>query len=115
MFLLNQCLLAPPGKIIRVFIHAILEARLIHACPITSPTVVPAQAVMSKDVPFLPLESAVEVRAEAACPDDTKIDLSIWAPLDNTNSQAKARVILCRFVVHWWCYYYTKIARCWLV
>lgn len=52
------------------------------------------QALKSADIPFTPLEELAEIQAEAACPDDAEIDLSIWAPPQETTAQADAWSIL---------------------
>ena len=70
-------------------------------------TVVASCAIKSVSIPFTPLEELAEVRAEASCPDDAEIDLSIWASPQETQEQAEACSVLRRFAVKWWARYHT--------
>jgi hypothetical protein len=100
--LLHLSLCAPPGKFIRLFVDHISDKEVtVHAHP---PEVVSNQVGMSTDVPFSTLEEAALVRAQAACWDDTDIDLSNWAMPDEAPEQTHSRHILHRFTVKWWAY-----------
>jgi hypothetical protein len=105
-------LTSPPGKILCVVSYHLLESYL-SPSDVVSP-VVTIQAGKSEDIPFSPLETSADVRAETACPDDAETDLSIWAPLDETPEQAGSRVLLRRFTVCWWADYHSQQARRWL-
>lgn len=105
-------LTSPPGKILRAVSYHLLESYLSPSDVVSS--VVTIQAGKSEDIPFSPLETSADVRAEAACPDDAEIDLSIWAPLDETPQQASSRVLLRRFAVRWWAEYHSQQAQHWL-
>ena len=114
--LLQQRLYSPPGKLSRLLAHHLLSARAEYFDNLDgTEQLVPSNAALrSADVPFKPLEDLAEVRAEAACPDDAEIDLSIWADVDETPLQAKARSTLRRFAVKWWAHNHTRKASAWL-
>jgi hypothetical protein len=115
MTILRHRLHSPPGKILRLLAHHLLEQQAAHFDQTTKASdVVPIQVKKSKDILFKPLEEMAEVRAEAACPDDAEIDLSTWALPDETPEIAQARTVLRRFAVRWWAYYQTKKALEWL-
>ncbi len=86
MTLLRHRLYSPPGKILRLLAHHMLELQAIHFVTSTnSIVVVPIiQVKKSSNILFKPLEERAEVRAEAACPDDAEIDLSTWALPEET-------------------------------
>lgn len=116
MTLLRHRLHSPPGKILRLLAHHMLNLQAAHFDALTTPAVVvPIQVKKSSDILFKPLEEMAEVRAEAACPDDSEIDLSTWAlPHETPSEIANARSVLPRFAVKWWAYYQTKKALEWL-
>jgi hypothetical protein len=60
------------------------------------------------------MEQQADVRAQAACPDDADIDLSIWAEDNETPEIAAARNTLRKFAVRWWAHFHGKRAREWL-
>lgn len=77
MTMLQHRFYSPPGKIIRLIAHHLMNLRAAYFISRRPPPpVVTIKAVKSEDVPFTPLEDLAEVRAEAACPDDAEIDLS---------------------------------------
>eukprot|EP00804_Cyclotella_cryptica_P003629 CCRYP_002219-RA/>CCRYP_002219-RA protein AED:0.38 eAED:0.42 QI:0/0/0/1/0.33/0.25/4/0/448 len=113
--LLQQHLYSPPGKLSRLRMHHLLDARVKYfecAYPCQANTL--NTRVRSADVPFQPLEDLAEVRAKAACPDDAEIDISIWAGQNETTTQAAAWSVLRRLAVKWWASYHTKKALAWL-
>lgn len=114
MTLLQYRLHSPPGKLARLVAYHLLQAELDRVSPLEAPNVVTIQAGKSADIPFSPLELQAEVRAQAACPDDADIDLSIWAGEDETPEVASARSTLRRFAVRWWARYHERLARKWL-
>ena len=70
------------------------------------------QAVgLTMDIPFSPLERDTESKITAATVDDAEVNLSQWALPNETEKQAKARVVLRRFAAKWWRYYQEKLAR----
>jgi hypothetical protein len=80
MSLLRHCLYSPPGKILRLLAHHLLDTQVAHFTDkAVSSTVVPIQVKKSEDIPFTPLEEMAEVRAKTSCPDDAEIDLYTWA------------------------------------
>ena len=73
------------------------------------------QAVgLTMDIPFSPLERDTESKITAATVDDAEVNLSQWALPNETEKQAKARVVLRRFAAKWWRYYQEKLARKWI-
>lgn len=60
------------------------------------------------------MEEAAEVRAEASCPDDAEIDLTVWSWAGESERSILARNVLRRFAVKWWKHYHTRKAINWL-
>ena len=66
------------------------------------------------DIQVSALEQAVTTRVKAAQVDNAEVDLSQWAPEDETPEVANARAALRRFSARWWSYYQECNARSWL-
>ena len=99
MTLLQRRYDSPPGKIARLMLHHLFECRVAQFEPPVVSNTVPTLAVKSKDIPFSPMEEAAEVRAEASCPDDAEIDLTVWSWVGESEQSILARNVLRRFAV----------------
>jgi hypothetical protein len=109
---LRDRICSPPGKIVRAAAFTLLEAW--NSSQADASDVVTNKVGKTEDIPFSPLEVSANVRAEAACPDDAEIDLSIWAPDNETAEQADARVVIRRLAVRWWADFHSRKAHQWL-
>lgn len=114
MTLLRRRFNSPPGKISRLILHHIFDSKAAQFGPPETTAIGTKQPVKSVDIPFSPMEQAAEVRAEASCPDDAEIDLSVWSWPGESELSASARTVLRRFAVKWWKYYHTRTANGWL-
>ena len=65
-------------------------------------------------VPFTPLESNIQGRAEATQADDAEVDLSPWRLANETPRQTKARQVLRRFAHRMWVKHQEEVAFRWL-
>ena len=69
---------------------------------------------ITTEIPFSPLEREVESKVTAATADDAEVNLSQWALPNETEEQARARVVLRRLAAKWWRHYQEKLARKWV-
>ena len=69
---------------------------------------------LTKDIRTGPLEKLAEARVEAKLSDDAPVDYSLWALLEETPEEERARHVLRRFAVKWWAANIEKEARTWL-
>ena len=102
---------SPPGKMCRAFAFPALGALWDSGGCADPPPGVPG---LTRDVPYSPLETELDVRAGVALPDDREVDLDTWAIPGETREEAKARAVLQKFAVLWWRRHTEREARAWL-
>jgi hypothetical protein len=68
---------------------------------------------LTRDIAFSPLEEKATTWVVAAQADFAEVDLVAWSLPSETREEAKARVVLRRFVSQWWAYNLAKEAMQW--
>ncbi len=114
---LKTRLLAPPAKMLRCFAQSVFDAVLLrlgsrHAGDVNK-LASDSLLGLTRDVLFSPLKEKVLTQVAATQADDAKVDLTAWSSPQETEEEAKARVILRWFAVRWWAYNLGQEAMSW--
>ena len=111
---MSSRLASPPAKMIRHFVFAAGDALQALIQPSLTVETEELGVGMTRAVPFSPLEEAVTGRVKAAQTDNAEVDLSHWAPTDETPEEARARLALRRLALRWWKHLQIRQAKAWL-
>jgi hypothetical protein len=115
--ILKARLLAPPAKMLRCFAQSVFDAVLLRLGAVHFGSIdIEASCSLpgfTRDVPFSPLEEKVVTQVTAAQADDAEVDLAALSLPQETQREAKARVILRWFDFCWWAHNLKREAMAW--